>query len=163
YRQHELNYVLEQAGITTIIASEEVPTANYPQMIQRAQEELGSLDRIIIMNSESWDQVFDVDADDAALDALQATMTNTDAVNIQYTLDSTDFPNGPTLSYRNILKNGFFIGEINRYTDQDRICIQVPYYHCFGMVMGNLAATTHGAAMIIPAPSFNPEKTLVAV
>jgi len=163
YRQHELNYVLEQAGITTIIASEEVPTANYPQMIQRAQEELGSLDRIIIMNSESWDQVFDVDADDAALDALQATMTNTDAVNIQYTSGTTGFPKGATLSHRNILNNGFFVGEINRYTDQDRICIPVPYYHCFGMVMGNLAATTHGAAMIIPAPSFNPEKTLVAV
>lgn len=163
YRQHELNYVLEQAGITTIIASEEVPTANYPRMIQRAQEELGSLDRIIIMNSESWDQVFDVDADDAALDALQATMTNTDAVNIQYTSGTTGFPKGATLSHRNILNNGFFVGEINRYTDQDRICIPVPYYHCFGMVMGNLAATTHGAAMIIPAPSFNPEKTLVAV
>jgi len=163
YRQHELNYVLEQAGITTIIASEEVPTANYPRMIQRAQDELGSLDRVIIMNSESWDQVFDVAADDATLDALQATMTNTDAVNIQYTSGTTGFPKGATLSHRNILNNGFFVGEINRYTDQDRICIPVPYYHCFGMVMGNLAATTHGAAMIIPAPSFNAEKTLIAV
>src|SRR5690625_1211083 len=163
YRQHELNYVLEQAGITTIIASEEVPTANYPQMIQRAQEELGSLDRIIIMNSESWDQVFDVDADDAALDALQATMTNTDAVNIRYTSGTTGFPKGATLSHRNILNNGFFVGEINRYTDQDRICIPVPYYHCFGMVMGNLAATTHGAAMVLPAQSFNAQQTLAAV
>ncbi len=163
YRQHELNYVLEQAGITTIIASEEVPTANYPRMIQRAQDELGSLDRVVIMNSESWDQVFDVVADNAALDALQATMTNTDAVNIQYTSGTTGFPKGATLSHRNILNNGFFVGEINRYTDQDRICIPVPYYHCFGMVMGNLAATTHGAAMIIPAPSFNAEKTLEAV
>src|SRR5699024_4006505 len=139
YRQHELNYVMEHAGITTIIASEDEPTGNYPQMIQRAQAEIGLLDRIIIMNYHSCDQVFDVDADDAALDALQAIMTNTDAVNIQYTSGTTGFPKGATLSHRNILNNGFFVGEINRYTDQDRICIPVPYYHCFGMVMGNLA------------------------
>ncbi|HEY4556916.1 MAG TPA: AMP-binding protein, partial [Enteractinococcus sp.] len=136
YRQHELNYVLEQAGITTLISSEEIPTANYPRMIERAQQELGLLERIIIMNSESWDEVFDVEPDDAALDALQATLNNTDAINIQYTSGTTGFPKGATLSHRNILNNGFFVGEINRYTDQDRICIPVPYYHCFGMVMG---------------------------
>lgn len=163
YRQHELNYVLEQAGITTLIASEEVPSANYPRMIQRAQQDLGHLERVVIMDSASWDDVFDVAADDAALDAIEATLTNTDPINIQYTSGTTGFPKGATLSHRNILNNGFFVGEINRYTDQDRICIPVPYYHCFGMVMGNLAATTHGAAMVIPAPSFNPEQTLAAV
>jgi len=163
YRQHELNYVLEQAGITTLICSEEIPTANYPRMIERAQQELGLLERIIIMNSESWDEVFDVEPDDAALDALQATLNNTDAINIQYTSGTTGFPKGATLSHRNILNNGFFVGEINRYTDQDRICIPVPYYHCFGMVMGNLAATSHGATMVIPGPSFNPAQTLATV
>lgn len=163
YRQHELNYVLEQAGITTLISSEEIPTANYPRMIERAQQELGLLERIIIMNSESWDEVFDVEPDDAALDALQATLNNTDAINIQYTSGTTGFPKGATLSHRNILNNGFFVGEINRYTDQDRICIPVPYYHCFGMVMGNLAATSHGATMVIPGPSFNPAQTLATV
>jgi len=163
YRQHELNYVLEQAGITTLISSEEIPTANYPRMIERAQQELGLLERIIIMNSESWDEVFDVEPDDAALDALQATLNNTDAINIQYTSGTTGFPKGATLSHRNILNNGFFVGEINRYTDQDRICIPVPYYHCFGMVMGNLAATSHGATIVIPGPSFNPAQTLASV
>lgn len=163
YRQHELNYVLEQAGITTLICSEEIPTANYPRMIERAQQELGLLERIIIMNSESWDEVFDVEPDDVALDALQATLNNTDAINIQYTSGTTGFPKGATLSHRNILNNGFFVGEINRYTDQDRICIPVPYYHCFGMVMGNLAATSHGATMVIPGPSFNPAQTLATV
>lgn len=163
YRQHELDYVLEQAGITTLISSEEIPTANYPRMIERAQQELGLLERIIIMNSESWDEVFDVEPDDAALDALQATLNNTDAINIQYTSGTTGFPKGATLSHRNILNNGFFVGEINRYTDQDRICIPVPYYHCFGMVMGNLAATSHGATMVIPGPSFNPAQTLATV
>jgi len=163
YRQHELNYVLEQAGITTLIASEEVPTANYPRMIARAQQELGVLERIIMMNSESWDDVFDVSADDQALDAIQATLKNTDPINIQYTSGTTGFPKGATLSHRNILNNGYFVGEINQYTDQDRICIPVPYYHCFGMVMGNLAATTHGATMVIPGPTFKPEQTLAAV
>src|SRR5699024_5268778 len=141
YRQHELNKLLEQTRITNKINSEEKPTANYPPMIQRDKEELGSLALIIIMNPESWNQVINVDTDVAALDALQATMTNTDAVNIQYTSGTTGFPKGATLSHRNILNNGFFVGEINRYTDQDRICIPVPYYHCFGMVMDNLAAT----------------------
>ena len=163
YRQHELNFVLEQAGITTLISSEEVPTANYPRMIQRAQEELGSLERIVIMNSPSWEEVFDVEADDAVLDDIQATLTNTDPINIQYTSGTTGFPKGATLSHRNILNNGFFVGEINRYTDQDRICIPVPFYHCFGMVMGNLAATTHGATMVIPAQSFDPQQTLATV
>lgn len=163
YRQHELNYVLKQAEITTLISSEEVPTSNYPRMIERAQQELGTLERIVIMNSESWDEVFDVAADDETLDKIAATLNNTDAINIQYTSGTTGFPKGATLSHRNILNNGFFVGETNRYTDQDRICIPVPYYHCFGMVMGNLAATTHGATMVIPGPSFNPEQTLATV
>ncbi|GAA2037461.1 hypothetical protein GCM10009720_17600 [Yaniella flava] len=163
YRQHELNFVLEQAGITTLISSEEVPTANYPRMIQRFQEEFGSPERVIIMNSASWDDVFDIEADDTVLHKIQATLSNTDAINIQYTSGTTGFPKGATLSHRNILNNGFFVGEINRYTDQDRICIPVPFYHCFGMVMGNLAATTHGATMVIPAQSFDPQKTLETV
>lgn len=163
YRQHELDFVLEQAGITTLIASEEVPTANYPRMISRARQDNKALERVIIMNSDSWDDVFEVAHDDQALDAIQTTLTSHDAINIQYTSGTTGFPKGATLSHRNILNNGYFVGEINRYTDQDRICIPVPYYHCFGMVMGNLAATTHGATMVIPGPAFEPAQTLEAV
>lgn len=163
YRQHELNYVLQQAGITSLISSEEMPTANYPRMIARAQEELGLLERVVIMNSTSWDDVFEDDPDDEALNKIQATLQNTDAINIQYTSGTTGFPKGATLSHRSIVNNGFFVGEVNRYTDQDRICIPVPYYHCFGMVMGNLAATTHGATMVIPGPSFDPAQTLRTV
>ncbi len=86
-----------------------------------------------------------------------------DPINIQYTSGTTGFPKGATLSHHNILNNGFFVGELCRYTEVDRICLPVPFYHCFGMVMGNLAATTHGACMVIPAPSFDPAKTLAAV
>jgi fatty-acyl-CoA synthase len=88
---------------------------------------------------------------------------NTEPINIQYTSGTTGFPKGATLSHRNILNNGYFVGEGINYMEQDRICIPVPFYHCFGMVMGNLAATSHGAAMIIPAPAFDPKLTLQAI
>ena len=163
YRQHELNYVLKQAGITTLITSEATPTANYPHMVERAQQELGTLQRVITLTDESWYAVYDTQADDAVLDTIEAALNPHDDINIQYTSGTTGFPKGATLSHRNILNNGFFVGETNRYTDKDRICIPVPYYHCFGMVMGNLAATTHGATMIIPGPAFDPEQTLATV
>ena len=86
-----------------------------------------------------------------------------DPINIQYTSGTTGFPKGATLTHYNILNNGFFVGEGCRYTEADRVCIPVPFYHCFGMVLGNLACTTHGAAIVIPAPAFEPEATLAAV
>ena len=86
-----------------------------------------------------------------------------DPINIQYTSGTTGFPKGATLSHHNILNNGYFVGELCHYTHEDKICIPVPFYHCFGMVMGNLAATSHGAAMVIPAPAFDPVATLEAV
>ena len=94
--------------------------------------------------------------------AVQRGLDPNDAINIQYTSGTTGFPKGATLSHRNILNNGYFVGELCRYTEHDRICIPVPFYHCFGMVMGNLAATSHGACMVIPAPGFDPAATLKA-
>jgi fatty-acyl-CoA synthase len=93
---------------------------------------------------------------------VQAGLDCHDAINIQYTSGTTGFPKGATLSHRNILNNGYFVGELCGYTEHDRICIPVPFYHCFGMVMGNLAATSHGACMVIPAPGFDPAATLRA-
>ena len=87
---------------------------------------------------------------------IQAGLTNTDPINIQYTSGTTGFPKGATLSHRNILNNGFFVGELCRYTEADRVCIPVPFYHCFGMVMGNLACTTHGAAHGHPGARVRP-------
>ena len=89
--------------------------------------------------------------------------TSFEPINIQYTSGTTGFPKGATLSHHNILNNGFFVGECCRYTEEDRVCIPVPFYHCFGMVMGNLGCTTHGACMVIPAPAFEPAATLAAV
>ena len=102
-------------------------------------------------------------SDRRELRSLSDTLNAEDPINIQYTSGTTGFPKGATLTHRNILNNGFFVGEGCRYTEQDRVCIPVPFYHCFGMVMGNLACTTHGAAIVIPAPAFDPQATLEAV
>jgi fatty-acyl-CoA synthase len=99
----------------------------------------------------------------AALDRRAAGLCFDDPINIQYTSGTTGFPKGATLSHHNILNNGYFVGELCGYTEQDRVCIPVPFYHCFGMVMGNLGCTTHGACMVIPAPGFDPAATLHAV
>ena len=103
----------------------------------------------------------DISIRNEVLGAIQ--LSTDDPINIQYTSGTTGFPKGATLSHHNILNNGFFVGELCDYTEADKICIPVPFYHCFGMVMGNLAATSHGAAMVIPAPAFDPVKTLEAV
>ncbi|WP_120003072.1 AMP-binding protein [Nesterenkonia muleiensis] len=163
YRQRELNYVLEQAGITTVVASGAFKTQDYPAMLSAAHAELGSLDLTVIMGDDIWNELVRTEADDEALNRIGAGLTNEDPINIQYTSGTTGFPKGATLSHRNILNNGFFVGEINRYTEADRICIPVPFYHCFGMVMGNLAAITHASAAVIPAPAFDPEATLRTV
>ena len=103
------------------------------------------------------------DGDPAALRERAATLAFDDPINIQYTSGTTGFPKGATLSHHNILNNGYFVGELVGYTEQDRICIPVPLYHCFGMVMGNLAATSHGACMVLPAQGFDPAASLRAV
>src|SRR5262245_23780248 len=103
------------------------------------------------------------DADEGVLAEIEESLSADAPINIQYTSGTTGFPKAATLSHDNILNNGFFVGELCGYTEADRICIPVPFYHCFGMVMGNLAATSHGACMVIPAPAFDPAATLEAV
>ncbi|MDZ5076947.1 AMP-binding protein [Nesterenkonia sp. HG001] len=163
YRQHELNHVLGQAGITAVIASDAVRGQDYPAMLRAAEQELGALELSVIMGSPEWEELMVPEPDEYTLDAVAAALDPGDPINIQYTSGTTGFPKGATLTHRNILNNGFFVGEICRYTARDRICIPVPFYHCFGMVMGNLGATTHGAAMVIPAPTFDPRITLQTV
>ena len=92
-----------------------------------------------------------------------ATLSFDDPINIQYTSGTTGFPKGATLSHHNILNNGYFVGDTIHYTEHDRVCLPVPFYHCFGMVMGNLGCTSHGSTIVIPAPGFDPVATLAAV
>ncbi|MDN5790803.1 MAG: AMP-binding protein, partial [Micrococcales bacterium] len=165
YRSHELGYVLGQAGISTLIAAESFKSSDYRAMIDEVRDEAAALERVILIGTSDWDDLL-ARADEVTGDQLagiQAGLTNADPINIQYTSGTTGFPKGATLSHRNILNNGFFVGELCTYTEQDRVCIPVPFYHCFGMVMGNLGCTTHGSCMVIPAAGFDPVATLQAV
>ncbi|WP_323097385.1 AMP-binding protein [Intrasporangium sp. YIM S08009] len=164
YRAHELQYVLGQAGISTLVAAESFRTSDYRGMVEEVREEAPGLQRVVYIGTSDWDELVaragEVSAEELA--RVQGGLSNTDAINIQYTSGTTGFPKGATLSHRNILNNGYFVGELCDYTEADRVCIPVPFYHCFGMVMGNLACTTHGACMVIPAPGFDPAATLRA-
>ena len=111
------------------------------------------------MHSLTWQKQFP----DEELDAIESKLQFDDPINIQYTSGTTGFPKGVTLSHYNILNNGYFVGKRLQYTEKDRVCIPVPYYHCFGMVLGNLACTSHGACIVIPSESFDPLKSLEAV
>jgi len=173
YRTHELAYVLRQAGIKLLVSAESFKTSDYRAMVGEVRGDLPGLEDVIFISTEGWDKLLaaGVAAADAAaagdepdaLAAREATLAFDDPINIQYTSGTTGFPKGATLSHHNILNNGFFIGEYCRYTEDDRVAIPVPFYHCFGMVLGNLACTTHGACIVIPAPGFEPAATLRAV
>ncbi len=165
YRTHELEYVLRQAGIGTLISAVSFKTSDYRGMVEQVRPELPDLHDVVHIGEASWTALL-ADAaqvSGADVDARAQTLTFDDPINIQYTSGTTGFPKGATLSHHNILNNGYFVGEGMSYTEQDRICVPVPFYHCFGMVMGNLASTSHGACVVIPAPGFDPAATLQAV
>jgi fatty-acyl-CoA synthase len=163
YQSRELEYVLKAAGIRLLVAAESFNTADYAAMISEVGPRCTALERVVLIGSTQWAQLPVRDGDAALLAVKQATLSPDDPINIQYTSGTTGFPKGATLSHHNILNNGYFVGELCGYTEADRICVPVPLYHCFGMVMGNLAATSHGACLVYPAPSFEPAATLSAV
>ncbi|HKN96626.1 MAG TPA: AMP-binding protein [Pseudonocardiaceae bacterium] len=165
YRVHELEYVLNQAGISTLVSAREFKTSRYAEMIDEVRPRCAALRDVVLLDTADWTDLVAAGraGDPATLDEIAGTLTADDPINIQYTSGTTGFPKGATLSHHNILNNGYFVGELCGYTEVDRICIPVPFYHCFGMVMGNLAATSHGACMVIPAPAFEPAATLAAV
>lgn len=163
YQTRELTYALQQSGVSVVIAAAGFKDADYASMLAEVRPDCADLHTVVIMGTAGWDELAGTDTDPAALAQVTATLTPTDPINIQYTSGTTGYPKGVTLSHRSILNNGYLVGELLDYTEHDRICIPVPFYHCFGMVMGNLAATSHGACMVIPAPSFDPARTLRAV
>lgn len=165
YRAHEVEYVLRQAGISLLVASQAHRGTDYRALVEQVRGKCPELRETVYIGDPSWDALTAAGAGVTAdqLMATQAELSCDDPVNIQYTSGTTGFPKGATLSHHNILNNGYWVGRTVGYTERDRICIPVPYYHCFGMVMGNLAATSHGACMVIPAPSFEPRATLEAV
>ena len=165
YRTHELEYALRQSGVRLLVSAPSFKTSDYVAMVEEVRGGLDGLERVIFTEHESWDELLDAGGthDAGALAEREPSLAFDDPINIQYTSGTTGSPKGATLSHHNILNNGFFVGELLGYSAEDRVCIPVPFYHCFGMVMGNLGATTHGACMVIPAPAFEAGATLEAV
>ena len=164
YRAHELEYTLNQSGLRLLLHSRRFRATDYATIVEGVRARCPALAETVVLD-DGWDVLLDGAAgvDDAALAEREASLSFDDPINIQYTSGTTGAPKGATLSHHNILNNGYFCGEILRYTEVDRVLIPVPFYHCFGMVIGNLACTTHGACIVAPAESFDAAATLAAI
>jgi fatty-acyl-CoA synthase len=165
YRTHEFSYAMNQSGTKLLVAASSFKTSDYRAMVEETAARNPALERVVYLDTGDWDELVAggeaLDAD--ALDQRQRTLEPSDPINIQYTSGTTGYPKGATLSHHNILNNGFMVTELMGFTADDRLCIPVPFYHCFGMVMANLGCTSHGSTMVIPAPGFDPEATLDAI
>ena len=164
YRVSELEYALNQSGCRFVIHSRAFRKANYTEMLAQVRSRCPALETTIELES-SWRELLAGGAavTEAELLEREASLQFDDAINIQYTSGTTGFPKGATLSHHNILNNGFFVGEGLNLTERDRVLIPVPFYHCFGMVLGNLACTSHGACMVIPGEALDPAAVMKTV
>jgi fatty-acyl-CoA synthase len=165
YRTSELEYALRQSGCRVLIAAPSFKTSDYAAMVEEVRPRVPALERTVFLGSGEWDGVLSA-GEQVPIDRLrerEAQLEFDDPINIQYTSGTTGFPKGATLSHHNILNNGYFVGEACGYTEADRVCIPVPFYHCFGMVLGNLACTTHGACMVLPEAAFDATTVLETV
>jgi fatty-acyl-CoA synthase len=165
YRTHELSFALNQSGCRIVFAAPSFKSSDYVDMVEQVRPDCARLERAVFFWDDEWDELVAGSASvgDDAVVAMASRLTPDDAINIQYTSGTTGFPKGATLSHRNILNNGYFVAELQRFTADDRLCIPVPFYHCFGMVMGNLGCTTHGATMVIPSDAFDATHVLDTV
>ena len=161
YKSSELGYVLRQSGVKLLLLAREFRGADYVALLDDVRADCPDLDESVVID-DAWSELLQrgVAVTETQLAAREDVLQFDDPINIQYTSGTTGFPKGATLSHHNILNNGFFIGETLGLTERDRVCIPVPFYHCFGMVLGNLACTTHGSCMVVPGESFDPLATL---
>ena len=163
YRTSELAHALRQSGLRLLLHARGFRQADYIAMLAQVRADCPALAASLVLEDD-WDGLLAegdrVDPRDLA--AREATLQFDDPINIQYTSGTTGAPKGATLSHHNILNNGFFVGEALRLGPEDRVCIPVPFYHCFGMVMGNLACSSHGACMVVPGEAFDALATLQA-
>jgi len=164
YRTAELAYALSQSGVSVLVSGLAFKGNDYRTMINEVKVLCEELRHVIYLDHD-WNAFLaqSRSISDDVLESIESKLQFDEPINIQYTSGTTGFPKGVTLSHYNILNNGYFVGQRLRYTEIDRVCIPVPYYHCFGMVLGNLACTTHGACMVIPSENFEPLKSLEAV
>ena len=184
YRTHELEYALRQSESQCLLLMDRFKTSKYVEMFYEVcpeakisrpgcihSEKLPFLRTAVLIRGEkqpglfTWKEVMETahQVSDEALREIQESLDFDDPINIQYTSGTTGFPKGVVLTHHNLVNNGFFIGECMKFTDQDRLCIPVPFYHCFGMVLSNMACMTHGATMVLPAEYFDPVSTMAAI
>lgn len=163
YRTHELTYALTQAGVRLLISAPVFKSSDYRAMVAEVRDDCPTLEQVVFLDDPEWDALLESGRGERLADHVGDELDPDDPINIQYTSGTTGFPKGATLSHRNILNNGYFTTETIHLTEQDRLCIPVPFYHCFGMVMANIGCTTHGATMVIPGPGFEPGVTLQTV
>ena len=162
YRTSELEYALGQSGCRFLFAAREVKGSDFVAMADQVRPNLRALERVFFFDTSEWDELSSGASATDKVRALARELDFDDPINIQYTSGTTGFPKGATLSHHNILNNGHLVARLLGYTEEDRVCIPVPLYHCFGMVLGNLACTTSGACIVYPAEVFDPEATLRA-
>jgi fatty-acyl-CoA synthase len=162
YRLNELEYALGQSGCRWLFSTQELKGSSFVEMVEQVRPQLPELERAVFFETPEWEEVASGDGFTGDLRTHADELDFDDPINIQYTSGTTGFPKGATLTHHNILNNGYFIGGLLGYTEQDRVCIPVPLYHCFGMVLGNIAATARGACMVYPAETFEPLATLQA-
>lgn len=164
YKASGLEYALIQSGLKLLVMSKGFRQTDYSEILEQVKDNAKELENVIVIEKD-WDKFLDSGKDiaDNVIDEMESQLNFDDPINIQYTSGTTGQPKGATLSHHNILNNGFHVGERLKYTEEDRVCIPVPFYHCFGMVMGNLASTSHGSCMVIPGEFFEPAQTLRVV
>jgi fatty-acyl-CoA synthase len=164
YKTSGLKYALVQSGIKLLIRSRGFRKTNYGEIIESVRKECPELEQVMIIEDD-WQRLIDSGKKiaDEQLFVIEKSLQFDDPINIQYTSGTTGYPKGATLTHHNILNNGFFIGERVKYTEKDRVCIPVPFYHCFGMVLGNMACTSHGSCMVIPGEFFDPQQVMQTV
>ncbi len=164
YRSTELRFAITQSGIRFLFMAKNFRKTDYIEILDRVKNDCKDLEQSLVIDLE-WENFINrgSSVSNAELEERESSLDTHDAINIQYTSGTTGFPKGATLTHHNILNNGYFIGERLGYNQQDRVCIPVPFYHCFGMVLGNLACTTHGSCMVIPGEAFDPELVMQTV
>jgi fatty-acyl-CoA synthase len=162
YRVHELSFALGQSGCRWLFSARELKGSDFTAMVAEIRSGLPHLERAVFFETDEWESLATTAVDPDGIARRAAELDFDDAINIQYTSGTTGFPKGATLTHHNILNNAHFVTGLLHYTEADRVCIPVPLYHCFGMVMGNLGATNYGAAMVYPAETFDAEATLRA-
>ncbi|RZJ66628.1 MAG: AMP-binding protein [Flavobacterium sp.] len=164
YRSSELEFVLNQSGIKLLVSALTFKTSDYKQMVESVQENCEELQETLYLDRDWIDFLAVGDSiSDEILETFENSVQFDEPINIQYTSGTTGFPKGVTLTHHNLLNNGYFIGVRLKYSENDRVCIPVPFYHCFGMVIGNLCCTSHGACIVIPSESFEPATALRTV